>query len=508
MTTLALATVSSQADERRRVVIHDRIQPGYAAPPQSEPGLPGHAGGRGSILARVTDGISRADLTDFAARHRAEFEEQLVELVNIPSVSIDPDRVADVRRCAQAACQLLERAGARAELIETGGHPLVHARLSAEPGRPTVTVYNHLDVQPADGDDWRSDPFRLTIDGDRYLGRGATDDKGPALTALLGARAAREAGVPVNVAFLWELEEEIGSEHFSETIEHHRQRLATDAVVVSDTVWVTRGKPSTPAALRGMQPFRLTLRTATADLHSGITGGVARNPLTELMQVVAACVDGRTGRVLIPGFYDEVVPLTPAEERAFLASGFSVETFMRDHHVTSLRETDPLEVMRRLWALPTFEVHGVVGGYTGPGVKAAIPPYAEVKLSCRLVANMTCEATLERIRQFIAEHFSPDIEVHADPGLEPFTARTTGPLADAVLDAYRFGFDAQAVFTREGGSIGAVPTMERVLGASVVFLGLSLPEHGYHAPNEFFDWQQAAGGVAAFAHFFERLAQN
>jgi acetylornithine deacetylase/succinyl-diaminopimelate desuccinylase-like protein len=250
-----------------------------------------------------------------------------------------------------------------------------------------------------------------------------------------------------------------------------------------------------------MQPFRLTLRTATNDLHSGITGGLVRNPLLELMQVISACVDGRTGRVLIPGFYDDVAPLTAEEERAFLESGFSLETFKRDHQVTSLRETDPLEAMRRLWALPTFDVHGVVGGYTGPGVKAAIPPGAEVKVSCRLVPNMTCARTMELIRSFITQRF-PDIEVHPEPGLDPFKGRTTGPLADAVRAAYRFGFGVDAVFTREGGSIGAVPTMERVLGAPVVFLGLSLPEHGYHAPNEFFDWEQAEGGIAAFAQFF------
>ena len=451
--------------------------------------------------------LSRADLAAFAAARRPDFEQWLTQLVDIPSVSVDPSNAVDVRRCAEAAVGILESVGAGAELIETGGHPLVHARFSARPGAPTVTVYNHLDVQPADGDAWHTNPFHMQKQDDRYIGRGATDDKGPALTALLGALAARGAGIPVNIAFLWELEEEVGSGHFASTITEHRDQFATDCIVVSDTVWVTRGKPSSPAGLRGMQPFRLTLRTATNDLHSGITGGVVRNPLTELMAVVAACVEGRSGRVLIPGFYDEVEPLSAAEERAFVDSGFSVETFRHDHHVTSLRETDPLEVMRRLWALPTFEVHGVVGGYTGPGVKAAIPPQAEVKLSCRLVPNMTCESTLERIRTFIAA-LNPDVQVAAEPGLDPFKGRTTGPLADAIRAAYRFGFGTEAVFTREGGSIGAVPTMERVLEAPVVFLGLSLPEHGYHAPNEFFDWEQAEGGIAAFAHFFEQVARE
>jgi len=446
--------------------------------------------------------LSREALAAFAKNHRTDFENWLATLVNISSVSVDPAHAKDVRRCAETARDLLTSLGAvSADLVETGGHPLVYARLTHDRARPTITVYNHMDVQPADGDDWRTPPFQLTINGDKYIGRGATDDKGPALTALIGALAAREADVPVNIAFLWELEEEVGSEHFASALEQHADRFRTDAVVVSDTIWVTRGKPSSPAGLRGMQPFRLTLRTATADLHSGITGGVVRNPLAELIQVVCACFDARTGRVQIPGFYDEVEPLSLADEDAFLSSGFSVETFKRDHQVSALRETDTLEVMRRLWALPTFEVHGVVGGYTGPGVKAAIPPSAEVKLSCRLVPNMSCAKTLDRVRGFIHERF-PDVEVHAEPGLDPFKGRTTGPLADAIREGYRFGFGAEPVFTREGGSIGAVPTMERVLHAPVVFLGLSLPEHGYHAPNEFFDWEQAEGGIAAFAHFF------
>ena len=452
--------------------------------------------------------LSRGDLATFAAQHRSDFERWLGDLVNIPSVSVDPAHAADVRRCADSALAILSGAPVTAvqtQLIETGGYPMVHARLSANPDWPTVTIYNHLDVQPADGDDWRTDPFQLTQHGDRYIGRGATDDKGPAVTALLGALSARSAGVPLNVAFLWETEEEIGSEHFASTLQAHTELVQTDAVVVSDTIWITRGKPSSPAGLRGLLPFRLTLRTATNDLHSGITGGVVRNPLAELMQVVSACVDGTTGRVLIPGFYDEVEPLTLQEEDAFLSSGFSVEAFKRDHHVDSLRETDALEVLRRLWALPTFEVHGVVGGYTGPGVKTAIPPAAEVKLSSRLVPNMTCQKTLDRIATFIGERF-PDVQVHAEPGLEPYRGQASGPLADAVRSAYRFGFGVDAVFTREGGSIGAVPSMEQILQSPVLFLGLSLPEHGYHAPNEFFDWEQAEGGIAAFAALFAELA--
>lgn len=450
--------------------------------------------------------LTREALGAFAERRRGDFEAWLAELVGIPTVSADPARRDDVRRGAEAAAARLRALGAEAGLLDTGGHPIVFGRLPGDPAWPTVTLYNHLDVQPADGDAWTTDPFRLTTRGDRYYGRGATDDKGPALTALMGALAAREAGAPLNVALLWETEEEIGSPHFEATIARHRTHLATDSVVVSDTIWITRGRPSSPAGLRGLKTFRLTLETAETDLHSGVVGGAARNPLAELAQVVAACVDGRTGEVLIPGFYEDVAPLSEAEARDFLASGFSVETFVRDHRIRSMRTTDPLEVMRRIWAWPTFEVHGLVGGYTGPGVKTVVPPRAEVRLSCRLVPNQTTAKAFARVRDFVRARF-PDVEVHEEQGLEPFRGHTTGPLADAIREAYRFGFGVAPVFTREGGSIGAVPTMARVLGAPVLFLGLSLPEHGYHAPNEHYDWGQASGGIAAFARYFASLAR-
>ena len=194
----------------------------------------------------TANSLSRADLAAFAAARRADFERWLIQLVDIPSVSVDPANAADVRRCAEAAVAILESVGAGAELIETGRPPHGPCAIDQSARAPTVTIYNHLDVQPADGDAWRTNPFQLQKQDDRYIGRGATDDKGPAITALLGALAARDAGVPVNIAFLWELEEEVGSDHFASTITEHRDKLATDCVVVSDTIWVTRGNRAVP----------------------------------------------------------------------------------------------------------------------------------------------------------------------------------------------------------------------------------------------------------------------
>ncbi len=455
----------------------------------------------------MSDGtLSTKELAAYAASSRDGYETHLRELVEIPSVSNDPARRDEVRRAALRAAELIRWAGGDAEVLETGGHPMVHGRLGDDPRLPTVTVYNHIDVQPADEPQWRSDPFRLTIEGDRYLARGTTDDKGPALAALYGARWAREHGVRANVHFLWELEEEIGSPHFAATISKHKARLATGSVVVSDTVWVSRSRPACPAGLRGLQGFRLSLRTGETDQHSGTTGGAARNPVAEIAEVVASMLDARTGRVKIKGFYDGVVKPTRAELDDLKRCGFTVAGFKKDHLLKSLRSNDALDVMKRIWLQPTLEVHGIAGGYQGPGVKTVVPPEATAILSCRLVPAMQPERIVKLVREHV-RRVNPDVKVQPEHALPAYAGRTTGPYADAVRAAMKAAFGREPVFVREGGSIGAVLSMEKILRAPVYFLGLSLPEHGYHAPNENFDWQQASGGMVAFAHYFDRIAR-
>ncbi|HEX3108223.1 MAG TPA: M20/M25/M40 family metallo-hydrolase, partial [Thermoanaerobaculia bacterium] len=368
-------------------------------------------------------------------------------------------------------------------------------------------VYNHLDVQPAsrETEPWKTDPFVFTKQGDRYFGRGTTDDKGPALTALWGIRAAREAGVRANMHVLWELEEEIGSPNFDSGIKEHAKKLATNHVVVSDTIWVSRQRPACPAGLRGLQGFELTLKTGETDQHSGTTGGAARNPLGELMQLVSQMYDAKTGKVKIKGFYDDVVPPSKRELEDFRNSGFTIKQFKKDHLFKSIRTEDPIDVMKRIWAWPTFEVHGLVGGYTGPGIKTVIPPDATVKISCRIVPDQDPKRIMKLVKDFVKQR-NPDVKVTPEAAMLPYKAPTEGPLADAVRDAMKFAFGREPVFVREGGSIGAVVSMEKVLRCPVLFLGLSLPEHGYHAPNENYDWQQASGGMVAFAKYFANVA--
>ena len=424
--------------------------------------------------------LTRQALKAFAESQRTTFEKELKTLVEIPSISADPTKVQDIQRCAQAAKSLFERYGGHAEILDTPGNPLIHGWFSQDFDK-TITVYNHMDVQPANEPEWTAEPFEFTIQGDTYRGRGSTDDKGPALSAFFGAVAAHQAGVPINMHFLWELEEEIGSPNFEEGLKKHKDKLRTDAIVVSDTVWITRGKPSTPAGLRGLKGFRLTLETADHDLHSGVVGGAARNPLSELITLVGQMVDGNTGRILIPDFYDEVIPPSAEELEGWRVSGFTTETFMKDHQLKGVRTQDP-------------------------GIKSAVAPRAEIKLSCRLVPAMNEASTMARIKSFVKSK-NPDVVIHEEHGLAPFKGHVTGPYAQAIREAYQFAFGETCVFTREGGSIGAVKTMEDILGSEVYFLGLSLPSHGYHAPNENYDWEQAGGGMAAFAHYFETVSK-
>lgn len=437
---------------------------------------------------------------------RPRFERMLAEMVELPSISMDPARAADMRKTVTLAVQLLKDAGAEARIVETKGYPVVEGGWTTGQHHPTVLVYNHLDVQPAQEPEWKQAPFAFRKDQGLYHGRGATDDKGPALTALLAARYAIEQGTPINIRFLWELEEEIGSPHFAEALTQRRLVHKPDSVLVSDTIWIAKDRPAMPYGLRGALGVRLSLKTGRADAHSGVTGGAARNPLTELCALVNDCVDAQSGRVKIPGFYEDVVPPTKKEIESFLASGFQVERFKKTYGFRSLRTQDPAEVLRRIWAAPTFEVHGLVGGYVGPGVKMIVPGYAELKVSMRLVPNQKPEQIFRLFKRFLAER-NPDVHIEVEGMLQPFKGSFSGPYADAARRAMKTGFGKEPALIREGGSIGAVTTMQRAWHVPIIFMGLSLPEHGYHAPNEYFDWGQASGGMKALAAYFVELAK-
>ena len=452
--------------------------------------------------------VKKDVLTRFANDHREEFEDLLRKFVEIPTISVDPLHANDIKRGVELTADTIRSFGGSVEVYQADkGNPVIHGVFGTNSGRPAVTVYNHMDVQPAskETEPWVTEPFVFTKNGDTYFGRGTTDDKGPALSALYGARAAMEADIPVNIRFLWEFEEEIGSPNFERIITKAAPQLRTDSVVVSDTVWVSRNRPASSAGLRGLMGFMLRLETGTVDTHSGETGGASRNPIAELMQVVCDIYDVRTGKVKIKGFYDDIIPPTRKELNDWAKSGFTVKAFKKAHHLKKMRSDDPVEVMKRIWGMPTFEIHGVVGGYQGTGLKSIVPPRAEVKASCRLVPGQD-PAKLKRLIIAAVKERNPDVTIQFESAAPAFRTQVDGPYPEALKRAIKFSFGREAVFVRDGGTIGAMTSIEKVLRCPIMFLGLSLPEHGYHAPNENFDWQQASGGMVAFAKYFEEIA--
>lgn len=446
------------------------------------------------------------NLDQYIKSIRAEFEDRLGQIVEIPSVSMEPERRPDIERCGDLAAQYLQSEGITARKEATEGYPCVVGHLIRDPRYRTVTIYNHIDVQPANPSEWRKAPFTFFNENGRYEGRGTTDDKGPALTALYAVRYALEQDLPLNFRFLWELEEEIGSPNFDQFLKGRAKEFKTDSVLVSDTIWINRSKPAVPYGLRGLLSFTFNLETATKDVHSGLTGGAARNPVGELCQLVSECYDARTGKVKIKGFYDDVVRATKKQVQSFLDSGFDVKHYMKAHELKRMRSTDPATVVKAIMSEPTFEVHGITGGYSGPGVKTIVPHRAEAKISVRLVPDMNGDKIFRLIRDFAKER-NPDVKVNYQASALPYLGEFEGAYADAARAAMRYAFGKVPAFTREGGTIGACVSMQKYLKAPITFLGLSLPEHGYHAPNENYDWQQTSGGIKMFVRYFDEISR-
>lgn len=447
-------------------------------------------------------------IEDLGARVNAAepwFREQLRTLVEHKTVSPGKTDDAPIRAGAAAARALMQGLGAQAELVECSGTPSVLAHFSHPEPKARIVVYNHLDVQPADASRWtQADPFVMGVrpDAERgwiYDGRGTTDDKGPGLCAALAASWAASCGLPIDIKLLWETEEEIGSPNFAEVVQAKREQLACDAVIVSDTIWPSQAQPAISIGLRGSLQAMLRLRTAGKNAHSGLAGGAARNPVRELA-AVATAINGAK-------FWQEgVLPPSPAEIEDFLRSGFDLEYFKTAHDLERLETDVPLEIMLRIWARPTFEVHGLTGGYAGPGLKTIVPHEAELKLSFRLVPNQDPHTIGRQLTQFVRA-LDPAIEVEVSGFLEPYQGPTDGRVHEAIVRAFTDVTGRAPVNVREGGSIGAVPVLADLLGVPVHFLPLSLPEHGYHAPNERFDWKQAKVGITAFAKVFEQLSR-
>ncbi|WPO71559.1 dipeptidase [Streptomyces sp. KN37] len=451
----------------------------------------------------------------YIENHRAAFLDDLAEWLRIPSVSAQPDHAGDVRRSAEwLAARLKETGFPTAEVWETAGAPAVFAEWpSDDPQAPTVLVYGHHDVQPAAREDgWHTDPFEPVVQGNRLHARGAADDKGQVFFHTLGVRAhlaATGRTTPaVNLKLLVEGEEESGSPHFRELVEAHKDRIAADAVIVSDTGMWSEDTPTVCTGMRGLAECEIELHGPDQDIHSGSFGGAVPNPATEVARLVAALHDEHA-RVAIPGFYEGITELTDAERALFAELPFDEERWLRTAKSHGAHGEAGYTTLERIWARPTAEVNGIGGGYQGAGSKTIIPSSALVKLSFRLVAGQDPDRLEEAVRAWVAATVPAGIRhtVTFSPGTRPCLTPLDHPALQSVVRAMGRAFEQPILFTREGGS-GPAADLQDVLAAPVLFLGISVPSDGWHAPNEKVEIDLLLKGVETTAYLWGDLAEN
>ena len=451
-----------------------------------------------------------ATLRGWLARQRSRHVAELAELVSIPSVSTDPRRAGEIARAARWVRQRLRRAGCtRTAIRPTGGHPVVHGEWLGRPGAPTVLVYGHYDVQPEDPvEAWTDPPFAPRVRGGRLYGRGASDNKGQFLAhvAALEARMA-VGGSPVNVKFLIEGEEEIGSPHLASFVRQKRRELACDAVVVSDSPMLAKGVPAVCYGLRGLCYLELTVEGTRRDLHSGAYGGAVLNPANALAAMIASLHDGR-GRIHIPGFHDRVRRPGRAERRRLARLPHSDRDLARSIGAPALHGETGYTTLERLWTRPSLDVNGVWGGFMGDGAKTVIPGRVSAKLSMRLVPDQRPQEVARLVAAHLERIAPPAVRVTVRElhGGEPWLAAPEHPARQAAARALGAAFDAETVFVREGGTIPVVPVLERVLRAPVVLMGLGLATDNLHAPDEHMALDNFHRGIEAAALFLDEIA--
>lgn len=448
-----------------------------------------------------------ADLNMFVRESESRMLEELQDLLRIPSVSTDPDHDQDCRRTGEwIAAHLRDLGCPKVELMASDTHPVVVADGPNIPGQPTVLVYGHYDVQPPDPLDlWQSPPFEPTLrDGNLYA-RGATDDKGQVFSIVKAFEGVSSDGPPpVNVRFLIEGQEETGSGVLFELLEREPDLVDVDAVLVADTPYYAPGWPALEAGLRGLCYAEITVRTLKNDLHSGLYGGVAPNAHETLVHMLAQ-LKSPSGRVKISGLYEAVDRPSKQERDAWDKLPFKPRSFMRDEvGARALTGLTRYSVFERLWALPTLEIHGISGGFTGAGAKTVIPAVASAKVSLRLVPNQrarTVERQLARAVKDVAPKHA-DVSIDFVNGADPVLVDVTGPYVKLLDQAFREVEGRGTVPIRSGGSIPIVPALGKS-GAPVILSGVGLPDDGLHAPNEKIAVDQFFKGIKVFGRFLE-----
>ena len=450
---------------------------------------------------------------DFIHTNRDRYISELKQYLAIPSISALPERSGDVRRCAEWTMEELRRIGMEnARLIETAGNPIVYADWLHAPGAPTMLFYGHYDVQPVDPVDlWETPPFEATVrDGEIYA-RGAADDKGQVFMhcKAIEAHLKTNGRLPINIKVVIEGEEEVGSKNLDNVVRAKKSELSCDVVVISDSAMFDRGVPSICYSLRGLAYCQIDVRGTKSDLHSGVFGGAVANPATVLTQMLAQMKD-KGGRIKIPGFYDDVRPLSSEERAAWQALPFNEKKYRKDLGAPKLAGEKEYSVLERVWARPTFDVNGILAGFTGDGAKTVIPAVAMAKVSMRLVPDQQPDKIADLFEAYVKKIAPKTVEVKVTRmhGGRPWITDYQNPFVQAAGRAIEQGFGKAPVFCREGGSIPVVSTFQEELGVPAVLFGVGLPDENAHAPNERLDLGNFHNGIVASAALYEEIART
>lgn len=454
-----------------------------------------------------------SSITEYIQSNRERFIEELSEFVKIPSVSAKREHKADCERAAGFLAAEFERLGFETRVCPTAGNPVVLAKRKAgAEGRPTLLVYGHYDVQPPEPLElWDAPPFEPRIANGNLYARGATDDKGQSYAHIKAAEALieTEGELPVNLIYLIEGEEEIASDTLERWIRENKDEVRCDAAVISDTSQFAPGQPAICYGLRGIAAIEIRVEASASDLHSGVFGGATPNPANVLCEIVAQLKDSR-GRVNIPGFYDDVLPLEAWEREAFAALPWDDDSFKQDLGLYGLHGEEGYSPIEQRWARPTLDVNGIFGGYSGEGSQTIIPAWAGAKITMRLVANQDAKKIIQLFREHVQSIAPPYVQLSfiGGEGNGPVLVPRDARFMDEAVRAFETGFGQTPVFIREGGSIPVVLAITRELGIHVNLMGFGRPDDNLHAPNEKFNLDDFIRGIHTAACFYREAANG
>lgn len=443
-------------------------------------------------------------------QNREKHLEELKQWLSIPSISALSEHKEDINHAASWLADQLTQAGLEnVEIIPTKGHPLVYADHLHAPGKPTLLVYGHYDVQPVDPLHlWETPPFEPSIRDHKIYARGATDDKGQVFMHIKAVESIlrQEGQLPVNIKFFIEGEEEISSPSLLAYLSDGAGRLAADAVLISDTALIEKGKPAICTGLRGLCSLEVAVHTANTDLHSGSFGGGVPNALHAMVSLLASLHNDK-GEVSVEGFYDDVETLSPAMKAEFSKQGLDEEKLRTGLGLDTLYGEGDYSFVERVGARPTLELNGVYGGFQGEGSKTVIPKEAHAKITCRLVARQNPQDILDKIERHLREHIQPGarLEIIQGEKANAFNIDPSHSLLQSAADAFERVYGTRAVFTKDGGSIPIVETFSRVLAAPVVLMGFGLPDENLHAPNEHFHLENFDKGLLTIVEYLKAL---